>query len=233
MVHGAMKRKRTPDHELAEVCPDPGWRPIVEAASCQTAQQAESRRPAATGQRRRDTEERFEPDAEGEPDAEEGKRHLGYEVGHRPPSGPIAQRGPQPPKEPGRWAEWLGFGDLLAQHPPGERPLPAAEAPGGPKAAAEDEDPDEHDGEHQPDEPEHTEGEYPRIGKGGADHEVPQLSPAALLERLPQDHPGQTSGLLDSLLGDPDLNPASFDTGLAQVSRLTKTVAPTTRAIAA
>ena len=46
-------------------------------------------------------------------------------------------------------AERLGFGDLLAQGRPGQRPLPAAESTGEAESATEDEHADEDDGEEQ------------------------------------------------------------------------------------
>ena len=152
-----------------------------------------SRGPAA-GRRRRtspiplppvrgrcDAEERLDPDAQREPHAEEGERDLGDEVDHRPPGSPVAERRPQPPEEPGTGAERLGFGDLLAQHPPGERSLPAAEPPGGPQATGEDHDADKHDRERHSGEPQRTPG---RAAATQARAELARKNPSSAQLRL-------------------------------------------------
>ena len=122
------------DHELGDVgAAAPGGPGVVAVRPGGVAEQAEPRVRAAADEGRRDAEDRLDPEAEGEPDPEEGQRDLGHEVEHRPPGGTVAQRRPQPPEDAGGGAERLGLGDVLAQRRPGQRPLPAAESPGEPQ----------------------------------------------------------------------------------------------------
>ena len=222
-----------PGQEHTRVGCQPRCGTAVIVGAEQPPERTEAHRARAAGQGRGDTEECFDPDAQREPHAEDGERHLGDEVAHRPPGGPIAERRPQPPEEPRTGAERLGFGDLLAQHPPGEGALPTAEQPGGPQATSENHDADEHDGQRHSGDRQCSQDERRRAGQGGADEEESQLRPAALAEWLPSDPVGQVHGLFGSLLWNPDLHPALLGAGLIQASRFTNSTAPAARTIAA
>ena len=184
MGHGATKTKTTPVMKMKTPWKNPEL-PSEKKPGEEAAHDAEYGRPGVPAEERvGQADEGVQPDAEGEPDAEDHQRHLDDDVGHGPPPHPVAQRRLEPSEEPGTGDEGFGVVDVSPRRP-GPGPVEAPDAPGPPERDADDDETDEGDGQDDAgDHGDDDEGQAERR-PGRREEEVDQLGPGPPLEWLP------------------------------------------------